>query len=114
LNPEELGEVTIRLQVNGGSVSLYAMGASVAAVDALRDAMPDLRQDLQRSGLDLVDSQVDQNPSSLARDAQAERDNVGSADRAAPVTPVSTPGFQAAESGTAPSVMEGGRVDVRI
>jgi flagellar hook-length control protein FliK len=116
LVPEELGEVTIRLQVNGGTVSLHAMGASAAAVDALRDAMPDLRQDLLRSGLDLVDSQVDQSPGSQGRDAQADRDSASTGERrtVAPVTSNLLPTAAAGDGGSAVGVMEGGRVDVRI
>ncbi len=71
LNPEELGQVSVRIQVNGGTVSIHAFGASDIAVQALREAMPDLRQDLLRSGLDLVDSQVDQGSASFGNDREA-------------------------------------------
>ncbi len=74
LNPEELGQVSVRIQVNGGSVSIHAFGASDIAVQALREAMPDLRQDLLRSGLDLVDSQVDQGSASFGNDREAASD----------------------------------------
>jgi flagellar hook-length control protein FliK len=61
----------VRIQVNGGTVSIHAFGASDIAVQALREAMPDLRQDLLRSGLDLVDSQVDQGSASFGNDREA-------------------------------------------
>ena len=71
LNPEELGQVSVRIQVNGGTVSIHAFGASDIAVQRLREAMPDLRQDLLQSGLDLVDSQVDQGAASFGNQREA-------------------------------------------
>ena len=65
LRPAELGQVTVKIQVNNGMVSLQATGMTAVAVEALREAMPDLREDLLRSGLDLVDSHVDRDPSSF-------------------------------------------------
>ena len=72
LYPEELGQVSVRIQVNGGMVSIHAFGASDVAVQALREAMPDLRQNLLQSGLDLVDSQVDQGSSFLTEEVAVE------------------------------------------
>ena len=114
LAPEDLGEVTIRLQIHGGNVSLHAIGGSVAAVDALRDAMPDLRQDLQRSGLDLVDSQIDQRAGSQAGDAQRERDSVPAGQQSAGPAIRTAAVPQAAAGTSAIGIMEGGRVDVRV
>jgi flagellar hook-length control protein FliK len=71
LNPEELGQVSVRIQVNGGTVSIHAFGASDIAVQRLREAMPDLRQDLLQSGLDLVDSQVDPGAASFGNQREA-------------------------------------------
>ena len=68
LRPAELGQVTVKIQVNNGMVSLQATGMTAVAVEALREAMPDLREDLLRSGLDLVDSHVDRDPSSFGDD----------------------------------------------
>ena len=68
LRPAELGQVTVKIQVNNGMVSLQATGMTAVAVEALREAMPELREDLLRSGLDLVDSNVDRDPSSLGDD----------------------------------------------
>ena len=68
LRPAELGQVTVKIQVNNGMVSLQATGMTAVAVEALREAMPDLREDLLRSGLDLVDSHVDRDPSAFGED----------------------------------------------
>ena len=68
LRPAELGQVTVKIQVNNGMVSLQATGMTAVAVEALREAMPELREDLLRSGLDLVDSHVDRDPSSFGDD----------------------------------------------
>lgn len=60
LTPEELGQVSVRVQVSQGSVSIQALAVQGATADAMRDALPQLRQDLQDAGLDLADSQIDQ------------------------------------------------------
>jgi len=116
LYPEELGQVSVRIQVNGGTVSIHAYGASDIAVQALREAMPDLRQDLLQSGLDLVDSQVDQGSSFLGNDQEpssAQEVESSNSDRSVNQRngEVAEPDIDAL---TSSGLIQGGRVDVRV
>ena len=114
LNPEELGQVSVRIQVNGGTVSIHAFGANDIAVQRLREAMPDLRQDLLQSGLDLVDSQVDQGAASFGnqREAASRRRLDSGKTEVAADNRISRPtGVDAITDVLRP---EGGRVDVRV
>ena len=116
LYPEELGQVSVRIQVNGGTVSIHAYGASDIAVQALREAMPDLRQDLLQSGLDLVDSQVDQGSSFLGNDQEPSGAQVvesSNSDRSVNQRngEVAEPDIDAL---TNSGLIQGGRVDVRV
>jgi flagellar hook-length control protein FliK len=116
LYPEELGQVSVRIQVNGGTVSIHAYGASDIAVQALREAMPDLRQDLLRSGLDLVDSQVDQGAAFLGNDQESSSGRMVDSDN--PERSVSQLNGEVAEPDidalTNIGLTQGGRVDVRV
>jgi flagellar hook-length control protein FliK len=115
LYPEELGQVSVRIQVNGGSVSIHAFGASDMAVQALREAMPDLRQDLLRSGLDLVDSQVDQGSAFLGNEQESSSGRMADADN--PDRSASQHnGVNGVDIETLTSIdpSRGGRVDVRV
>ena len=116
LNPEELGQVSVRIQVNGGNVSIHAFGASDIAVQALREAMPDLRQDLLRSGLDLVDSQVDQGSASFGDQSEAASGRPLDADKTeAPAeNRIGRPTGADLEVTTDAYRSEGGLVDVRV
>ena len=60
LHPNDLGQVSIRIEVLNGTIALHAIGAHSAAVDALREAMPQLQQELADAGLNLIGSQVSQ------------------------------------------------------
>jgi|694.fasta_scaffold96970_3 flagellar hook-length control protein FliK len=116
LYPEELGQVSVRIQVNGGTVSIHAYGASDIAVQALREAMPDLRQDLLQSGLDLIDSQVDQGSSFLGNDQEPSGAQVvesNNSDRSVNQRngEVAEPDIDAL---TNIGLIQGGRVDVRV
>jgi flagellar hook-length control protein FliK len=116
LYPEELGQVSVRIQVNGGTVSIHAYGASDIAVQALREAMPDLRQDLLQSGLDLIDSQVDQGSSFLGNDQEPSGAQVvdsSNSDRSVNQRngEVAEPDIDAL---TNIGLIQGGRVDVRV
>jgi flagellar hook-length control protein FliK len=59
LTPETLGPVEIRVTVHNGSIELGLRGASEAGRAALLDALPDLRRDLESSGLSCSRLQVD-------------------------------------------------------
>lgn len=115
LRPADLGSVTVKLQVSGGAVSLQAFGMSAVAVDVLREAMPELREDLLQSGLDLVDSQVDRDPSSFGDDEREVAREVGvdSVDRG-PTEPTTGRFGSAGDPTVGDGVISGGRVDVRV
>lgn len=115
LRPADLGSVTVKLQVSGGAVSLQAFGMSAVAVDVLREAMPELREDLLQSGLDLVDSQVDRDPSSFGDDEREVTREVGvdSVDRG-PTEPSTGRFGSAGDPTVGDGVISGGRVDVRV
>ena len=51
LSAEGLGRVRVELTTSGSTVDLVMHGGSVAAQDALRDALPQLRASLAESGL---------------------------------------------------------------
>ncbi|WP_409332256.1 flagellar hook-length control protein FliK [Trujillonella humicola] len=53
LTPESLGTVEVRVTVRNGAIDLHLRHASEAGRAALLDAMPDLRRDLEASGLTL-------------------------------------------------------------
>jgi flagellar hook-length control protein FliK len=116
LYPEELGQVSVRIQVNGGTVSIHAFGASDVAVQALREAMPDLRQNLLQSGLDLVDSQVDQGSSFLSEEQESASGRM--VDSSNPDSPVNQQNSEIAGDNiddlTNNERTEGSRVDVRV
>ena len=116
LYPEELGQVSVRIQVNGGTVSIHAFGASDVAVQALREAMPDLRQNLLQSGLDLVDSQVDQGSSFLTEEQESASGRM--ADSSNSDRPVNQQNSEVAvediDALTNSERTEGVRVDVRV
>ncbi len=117
LRPAELGQVTVKIQVNNGMVSLQATGMTAVAVEALREAMPDLREDLLRSGLDLVDSHVDRDPSSFGDDDStsslegSEREKLESSES---VSTTDASDIAVTEILEIDDSGEGGRVDIRV
>jgi len=50
LHPAELGPVSVRAEIRNGDIHLHLAGATEAARDALRMALPELRRDLQAAG----------------------------------------------------------------
>jgi flagellar hook-length control protein FliK len=65
LHPADLGPVQVVAEIRNGSVSVQLSGATEAGNDALRNAMDDLRRELEQSGfsnttLDLRQGQQDQ------------------------------------------------------
>nr|WP_275586276.1 flagellar hook-length control protein FliK [Geodermatophilus normandii] len=62
LTPETLGPVEVRVTVHDGRIDLSLRGASDAGRAALLDALPDLRRDLESSGLTCSKLQVDRDP----------------------------------------------------
>ena len=117
LRPAELGQVTVKIQVNNGMVSLQATGMTAVAVEALREAMPDLREDLLRSGLDLVDSHVDRDPSSFGDDDSTSSLEGSAREKLESSESVSTTeasDLAATEIVEIDESGEGGRVDIRV
>ena len=117
LRPAELGQVTVKIQVNNGMVSLQATGMTAVAVEALREAMPELREDLLRSGLDLVDSNVDRDPSSLGDDDSTSSPEGSAREKLESTESVSTTDasdLAAIEIVEIDDSGEGGRVDIRV
>ena len=117
LRPAELGQVTVKIQVNNGMVSLQATGMTAVAVEVLREAMPDLREDLLRSGLDLVDSHVDRDPSSFGDDDSTSSLEGSAREKLESTESVSTTeasDLAATEISEIDDSGEGGRVDIRV
>ena len=117
LRPAELGQVTVKIQVNNGMVSLQATGMTAVAVEALREAMPELREDLLRSGLDLVDSHVDRDPSSFGDDDSTSSLEGSAREKLESSESVSTTeasDLAATEIVEIDESGEGGRVDIRV
>jgi flagellar hook-length control protein FliK len=50
LNPVDLGPISVTAEVRGGDIHVHLAGATDAAREALRAALPELRRELQASG----------------------------------------------------------------
>jgi flagellar hook-length control protein FliK len=50
LHPADLGMVSLVAEIRDGAVHLHLAGANEAAREALREALPDLRRELQQGG----------------------------------------------------------------
>nr|WP_275941331.1 flagellar hook-length control protein FliK [Planosporangium flavigriseum] len=50
LNPVDLGPISVTAEVRGGDIHVHLAGATDAAREALRAALPELRKELQGSG----------------------------------------------------------------
>jgi flagellar hook-length control protein FliK len=59
LHPAELGPVNVHVRILGDSMSIQLASTSEGAHDALREALPQLRQELQAAGLPSVDLSLD-------------------------------------------------------
>jgi len=113
LHPADLGKVSIRIEVLNGTVAIHAMGAQAATVDALRDAMPQLQQELSDAGLNLIGSQVSQQ--SGQGDQSAERTPAQeSAPRISSTLSTSDRSGEVDSSASSGILGRDGRVDVRV
>jgi flagellar hook-length control protein FliK len=74
LTPESLGTVEVRVTVSHGSVDLTLRHASEAGRAALLDALPDLRRDLESSGLTCSKLDVDRDSGSTGTWSQQRQD----------------------------------------
>ncbi|HEX4727622.1 MAG TPA: flagellar hook-length control protein FliK [Jatrophihabitans sp.] len=59
LHPAELGPVNLHVRILGDSMAIQLASTSEGAHDALREALPQLRQELQAAGLPNVDLSLD-------------------------------------------------------
>jgi flagellar hook-length control protein FliK len=71
LTPETLGEVEVRVTVTAGTLDIGLRGVSDAGRAALLEALPDLRRDLESSGLACSRLQVDREQAGGSSQAQA-------------------------------------------
>ncbi|RBY86068.1 flagellar hook-length control protein FliK [Blastococcus sp. TF02A-26] len=72
LRPETLGTVEVRVTVSQGTVDLTLRHASEAGRAALLDALPDLRRDLESSGLNCSKLDVDRDSGSSWTSSQQQ------------------------------------------
>jgi flagellar hook-length control protein FliK len=83
LNPEHLGQVTLTLDVHGGNVRMDVL-AGPQAIDALRNDLSDLRNQLAQSGLQLDDVSLRQSGTSGGDPGSSNNPNPGRANDSAP------------------------------
>lgn len=76
LNPQELGPVTVKIELDGAQAHVHFVAGAAEARDALQAAMPLLQQALQESGLSLAGGGVFGRDAS-GRQAQDGRDRRG-------------------------------------
>jgi flagellar hook-length control protein FliK len=82
LTPETLGPVEVRVTVSHGSIDLTLRHATEAGRAALLDALPDLRRDLESSGLNCSRMDVDRDSGSSWTSSQQQQQQ-GAEQRAA-------------------------------
>jgi flagellar hook-length control protein FliK len=71
LHPAELGPVNLHVRIVGDSMAIQLASTSEGAHDALREALPQLRQELQAAGLGNVDLSLDLGGAPSGNHAQA-------------------------------------------
>jgi flagellar hook-length control protein FliK len=71
LHPAELGPVNLHVKIVGDSMAIQLASTSEGAHDALREALPQLRQELQAAGLGNVDLSLDLGGAPSGNHAQA-------------------------------------------
>jgi flagellar hook-length control protein FliK len=71
LHPAELGPVNLHVKILGDSMAIQLASTSEGAHDALREALPQLRQELQAAGLGNVDLSLDLGGAPSGNHAQA-------------------------------------------
>jgi flagellar hook-length control protein FliK len=59
LHPAELGPVNLHVRILGDSMAIQLSSTSEGAHDAMRDALPQLRHELEAAGLSSVDLSLD-------------------------------------------------------
>ncbi len=103
VHPADLGPVQIVAELRAGAIHLHLSGASDAAREALRAALPDLRRELEEAGLSPGGLDVGLNGQSAgpdgrgqdtapaATDARSDRERADGGARAQPGQPVEVP-----------------------
>ncbi|KQZ89598.1 hypothetical protein ASD62_10065 [Phycicoccus sp. Root563] len=71
LEPENLGKVRVQLSLSGGEVALHLIAADAATRETLRQGLPELRAQLEQSGLRTAEMDVQSGPSDLFGQAGA-------------------------------------------
>jgi flagellar hook-length control protein FliK len=90
LHPADLGPVQVVAEIRGGEISVQLSGSTDAGNDALRNALDDLRRELQDAGfgncsLDLRQGSPQQEQARQQSPATADNRGSSSAARPAPV-----------------------------
>ncbi|WP_406833092.1 flagellar hook-length control protein FliK [Pedococcus sp. KACC 23699] len=100
LEPENLGKVRVQVSLSGGEVALHLIAADAVTRETLRLGLPELRAQLEQSGLRTADMDVRSGPSDLfGRDTGAGTDASGG--RAARPVPGAAPQHRTTTGGTA-------------
>jgi flagellar hook-length control protein FliK len=112
LHPADLGPVQVVAEIRNGSVNVQLSGSTEAGHDALRNAMDDLRRELEQSGfsnttLDLRQGQQDQTRQQFA----SMENGRGNASGRPAATPESAPTAPAGPQPTGPDA--DGRLDIQ-
>jgi flagellar hook-length control protein FliK len=68
LSPEHLGDVEVHLELTDGQMHVRLVAEHAEAREALRVALPELRQELATQGIQAGDLDVDDSPAQGARD----------------------------------------------
>jgi flagellar hook-length control protein FliK len=104
LHPVDLGPVQVVAEVRNGTINVQLTGSTDAGTDALRNAMDDLRRELEQSGfgnttLDLRQGQQDQPRQQFAVPGGARGGGSGTAAGPAPEPAPAPPPIRPAEDG---------------
>jgi flagellar hook-length control protein FliK len=91
LYPEELGAVQVEVSLRGGEISLALHAADDLAKDVLRGVLPQLREQLEATGLTATDVTVDSGKPDDQRDEPATPRRGGSPASDGADTPMPAP-----------------------
>jgi len=93
LHPAELGPVNLHVRISGDALTISLASSNDIAHDTLRDALPQLRSELQSAGLGAASLSLDlTSGGSAGSGGFAEQHQAGTPDRAVPVPdPISVP-----------------------
>jgi flagellar hook-length control protein FliK len=110
LHPADLGLVSLVAEVRDGAVHLQLAGATEAGREALRDALPDLRRELQQGGFDRCSLDLGQDTPSGGHPYGREP----SGRRTPAFTTLSHPNHESTVDAVIPTTTSNRRLDLRI